>query len=80
VEFRYQFLVVMQDQNLKMYRELQTRGELDRFVEMKANEAHLLYLELTKDAPRGPDGRPAMQAAREAEELVKGMMFEFPAE
>jgi len=70
----------MQDQNLKMYRELQKSGELDRFVEMKANEAHLLYLELTKEAPRLPNGEPTMQAAREAEERVKAMMFEFPAE
>jgi hypothetical protein len=80
VEFRYQFFVVMQDQNPKMFRNLRESGELDRFVQMKANEAHRLFLELTKDAPRGPDGQPTMQAAREAEEQIKGMMFEFPAE
>ena len=63
-----------------MYRALKKAGELESFVQMKADEAHLLYLELTKNAPRGADGQPTMQAAREAEEQVKGMMFEFPAE
>ena len=78
MEFRHPYLVAMQDQNPKMYRTLKKAGELERFVQLKANEAHKLYLELTKDAPKGPDGQPTLQAAREAEEEVKAMMFEFP--
>jgi hypothetical protein len=78
MEFRYPFLVAMQSQNIKMYRALKKAGELERFVALKANDAHRLYLELTRDAPKGPDAQPTMQAAREAEEYVRAMMFEFP--
>jgi len=78
MEFRYQYVVAMQEQNRKMYRHLRDTGELDRFIQLKANEAHRLYLELTRDTPTGPDGQLTLQAAREAEEQVKAMMFEFP--
>lgn len=78
MEFRHPYLVAMQDQNPKMYRALKKAGELERFVQLKANEAHRLYLEITKDAPKGPDGQPTLQAAREAEHQVRALMFEFP--
>jgi hypothetical protein len=78
MEFRHPYLVAMQDQNPKMYRALKKAGDLERFLTLKANEAHRLYLEITKDAPKDQTGQPTLQAAREAEEQVKAMMFEFP--
>lgn len=78
MDFRFPYLVAMQDQNPKMYRALKKAGELDRFVQMKANEARRMYLELTKDAPKESNGQPTMQARREAEEQIRGLLFEFP--
>jgi hypothetical protein len=68
----------MLDQNPKMFRKLRESGEFERFLQLKANEAHRLYQELTRDAPRLPNGEPTLQSAREAEEHVRAMMFEFP--
>lgn len=78
MEFRFQFLTVMQEQNPKLYRRLDKAGELDRFVELKAREAAKMFQELTKDAPKEPGGYPEQPWAREAEERVKAALFEFP--
>ena len=78
MEFRVPFLQAMQEQNLPMYRRLKASGELERFVQLKANEAHRLFLELTKDAPKEPSGYPSQPFAREAEEQIKAALFEFP--
>lgn len=72
MEFRHPYMVAMQDQNPKLYRRLRDSGELDRLVELKAQEASRLYQSLMADKPK------TLQAEREAEEQVKGMMFEFP--
>lgn len=78
MEFRHPYLVAMQDQNPKMYRRLRDSGELMRFVQLKAGEAHRMLVDLLKDAPKGPNGQPTTQAEREAEEQVRAVMFEFP--
>lgn len=80
MEFRFQFLTVMQEQNPKLYRRLRKLGELDRFVDMKSREAAQMFQELTKDAPKEPSGYPQQPWAREAEEQVKALLFEFPDE
>lgn len=77
MEFRHAYMSAMQDQNQKLYRRLRDSGELDRFVEMKAREAHRMFQELTKDAPK-ENGYPKQPFAREAEEQVKAALFEFP--
>jgi hypothetical protein len=74
MEFRYQYMVVMQDQNPKMYRRLRDSGELDRFVNLKAQEASKLYHLLLSQGPQPP----TLMSQREAAERVKAMMFEFP--
>ena len=78
MEFRYQYLTAMQEQNPKLYRRLDKAKELDRFVELKAREAAKMFQELTKDAPKEPGGYPKQPWAREAEEQVKASLFEFP--
>lgn len=78
MEFRFQFLTAMREQNPKLFRRLSRSGELDRFVEMKSGEAAKLFQELTKHAPKEPGGYPQQPWAREAEEHVKALLFEFP--
>jgi hypothetical protein len=54
MEFRYQYMVAMQDQNPKMYCWLGDRRELDRFVNLKAQEASRLYQSLLSEGPQPP--------------------------
>jgi hypothetical protein len=60
-----------------MFQELSNSGELDEFLQLKAMEAHQLFLDLTKDAPRASGGGPAQPLRREAEEQVMALMLEF---
>jgi hypothetical protein len=73
IEFRYQYMVAMQAQNPKMYRRLRDSGELDRYVNLKAQEASRLYQAILSQGPQPP----TLIDEREAEERVKAMMFEF---
>ena len=45
---------------------------------MQFREATRLFEEITQGRERDESGQLTMQAIREADELVKGMMFEFP--
>jgi hypothetical protein len=74
MEFRYPYLVTMQEQNPKMYRRLRDSGELDRFVNLKAQEASRMYQSLLSEGPQPP----TLVSEREAEEYVKAAMFQFP--
>jgi hypothetical protein len=51
-------------------------GELDRFVEMKAREAHLMYQQILREGPQPP----TLPLEREAAEQVKAVMFQFSTE
>ena len=77
-DFKFQYLSVMQERSPAMFRELTKSGELDEFVEMQFREATRLFEEITQGRERDESGQLTMQAIREADELVKGMMFEFP--
>lgn len=72
MEFRHPYMVAMQDQNPKLYRRLRDSGELDRYVNLKAQEAHRLLTSILEHKPK------TLQAEREAEEQVRSLMFEFP--
>jgi hypothetical protein len=74
MEFRYPFLVTMQQQNRELYRRLRDSGELDRFVEMKAREAAEMYQAILQEGPQPP----TLPMKREAEERVQAEMFQFP--
>jgi hypothetical protein len=69
-------MTTMQEQNPKMYRRLRDGGELDRFVEMKAREAHLMYQQILREGPQPP----TLPLEREAAEQVKAVMFQFSTE
>ena len=72
MEFQWQYMRLMQERNPKLYRRLRDSGELDRMVNLKAQEAHRLYEHIMADKPN------TLQNQRETEEVVKGIMFEFP--
>lgn len=74
MEFRFQYMTAMQEQNPKLYRRLRDSGELDRLVNMKAREAVLLYQKILAENPQPP----TLATKREAEEQVKAIVFEFP--
>jgi hypothetical protein len=75
--FKLPYMQAMRECVPKMFQELSKSGELDEFVQLKAMEAHRLFLELTKDAPKGSGGGPAQPWRREAEEQVMALMLEF---
>jgi hypothetical protein len=72
MEFRFQYLTAMREQNPKLMRRLEKSGQLDRLVNLKAGEASRLYQQIVAGKPK------TLQNEREAEEQVNGMMFEFP--
>ena len=74
MEFRYPFLVMMQEHNRKLYRRLRDSGELDGFVEMKAREASEMYHAMLREGPQPP----TLAMEREAQERVHAEMFQFP--
>ncbi len=75
--FKLPYMQAMRECVPKMFQELSKSGELEEFVQLKAMEAHRLFLELTKDAPKGSGGGPAQPWRREAEEQVMALMLEF---
>jgi hypothetical protein len=56
------------------YRLTPEPDERNRFVQLKAEEAHHLYQQLLSEPPQPP----TMMDEREVEEWVKAMTFEFP--
>jgi hypothetical protein len=77
-DFKFQYLSVMRERSPAMFKELTKSGELDEFVEMQVKEAVRLFEEITQGSERDESGRLTTRAIREADEIVKGMMFEFP--
>ncbi|HWN52791.1 MAG TPA: hypothetical protein VNO18_23770 [Xanthobacteraceae bacterium] len=76
MEFKLQYLPAMRERAPKMFQELNESEELDGFVQLKASEAHRLFLDLTKDA-RGAGGGPAQPWRSKAQERVMALMLEF---
>jgi len=66
------FILAMRERAPKLFKELSKSGKLDEFVQLKTMQAHRLFLDLTKDAPKGSGGSPAQPWRREAEEQVMG--------
>jgi hypothetical protein len=52
MEFRYPYMVALQEQKPKMYRRLRYSGELDRYVNLKTQEACRLAGSRRPPAPR----------------------------
>lgn len=80
MEFRLPYMQAMREQAPQMFKDLCRTGELDRFVALKARQASQLFQDLTKAAPKEPDGYPRQPFAREAEEQVRSQLIQFPSE
>lgn len=78
MEFRFPYLQAMREQAPAMFKDLSQSGEIERFSMMKAREASQMFLDLTKDAPKLPNGYPREPFAREAEERVRAALIQFP--
>lgn len=80
MEFKGPCIQAMYDRAPKMLRDLQRRGLVERHLQKKSEEAHRMFDELTKDAPKLPNGFPAAPHASQAERLVLETLIEFPPE
>ena len=79
-DFKFQYLSVMRERSPAMFKELTKSGELDEFVEMQVKEAVRLFEEITQGSERDESGRLTMRTIRESDEIVKGIMFDFPTD
>lgn len=75
MEFKSQYLQAMQDQAPKMLAALHRHGRLEQHLQQKSVEAHAMLRDLLK---KHPD--PSLAQQREAEEIVRQTLIEFPPE
>jgi hypothetical protein len=78
MDFLEPYLLAMQEQAPAMMRELQAAGKLDDHLKAKVVEAHRMYEDLTKGAPKYPNGLVKEPENREAQDQVRGALIEFP--
>jgi hypothetical protein len=78
MEFKTPYVLAMREQAPKMFMELVRSGKIEDHLQDKSMEAHRMLQELLASAPKDPDGRPQMEAARAAEEIVRATLIEFP--
>lgn len=81
MEFKLPYLLAMRERAPKMFNQLRRSGEMDAHLQMKSEEAHRMFEELTADEPKLPNGLPTSQSAiREAEEIVLATLINFATE
>jgi hypothetical protein len=73
MNFRELYLLAMQDQAPRMLRDLQRSGRLNGHLHEKSAEANRLLAEILL----GKDN-PSVAEKREAEEIVRAALIEFP--
>jgi hypothetical protein len=78
VEFKGPYLFAMREQDPKMFMELRRSGKLDAHLQEKSEEAHRLLEELLASKPKNKWGNYSPADEREAEELVRSQLIEFP--
>jgi hypothetical protein len=78
MEFKLPYLQAMRSQAPKMFNRLSRSGELEAFVQAKAEEASRLFHEMTENAPKEKGGYPKEPQASEAIEQVMAVMLDFP--
>jgi hypothetical protein len=78
MEFKGPYLQAMRVQAPKMFNRLRRTGAMDAHLAMKSAEAHRMFEELTADAPKQANGLPMQPYLREAEEIVRSTLIEFP--
>ena len=80
MEFKVPYLRAMREQAPQMFKQLQRAGRLEEHVQAKAEEARKLFADLTKDAPKLPNGLPENPHRQQAEEQVMATLLEFQPE
>ena len=76
--FKTPYLEAMREQAPRMYNRLIRTGKMDAHLDEKSGEAHRMLEELTKDAPKLPNGLPENPYLIQAEQLVLETLIEFP--
>ena len=80
MNFKYPYLLAMQEQAPKMFSRLRKTGALDAHVNQKLREAQELFDYLTKDAPKLKSGLPEDPYRGRAESQVFETLIEFQSE
>jgi hypothetical protein len=75
VEFKEPYLLAMQECAPKMFMQLRRSGQLERHLQAKSQEADDLLRQLLSRHPS-----PGLPEEREAEEIVRATLIEFPPE
>lgn len=75
MEFKIPYLLAMQEQAPKMMAQLQRHGRLEQHLQQKTSEAHAMFEDLLKQHKD-----PSLAQRREAEEIVRSTLIEFPLE
>lgn len=80
MEIKSMYLMAMREQAPEMFKELRRSGKMDEHLQRISEQAHQMVKELTASAPKREDGEPTDQALREAEQIVRETLIEFPTE
>ena len=78
MEFQGPYLQAMREQDPKEFMELRRSGKLPAHLKEKTQEAYRMLAELLASKPKNSRGQANMADQREAEELVRHQLIEFP--
>lgn len=78
MEFKGPYLMAMRERAPKMFMELRRSGQMDQHLQEMSLKAHAMLEEMLADAPRGATDLPPPHLTREAEEIVRATLIEFP--
>jgi hypothetical protein len=78
VDFDGPYLQAMRDQAPAMFNQLRRSGGMEEHLSQKRQEAKRLFEDLTRDAPKLPNGLPEDPYRGQAERQVLELLIEFP--
>ena len=78
MEFKVPYLLAMREKAPKMFRDLVKTGKMDQHLEQKTTEAYDLLDQILGQRPKDAHGEVGLADRREAEEVVRATMLDFP--
>ena len=78
MEFKGPYLLAMREQDPKGFMELLRSGKLEQHLQAKTQEAYRMKADLLANKPKNEWGNYDLADEREAEELVRHQLIEFP--
>lgn len=75
MEFKIPYLLAMRDRAPKLMRDLEKHGRLKQHLDLKSREAHEMLRGILRKHKH-----PSLAQEREAEEIVRQTLIEFPPE